>query len=86
LPIKLQNFPYTCVFSADTYFPWAVDVRKKKMENLDYFENFKKQNSFSLSFNTSWFVFKTLSKDQEGFRDDFQAQKAAFSVHSIKEF
>ena len=36
--------------------------------------------------NTSWLVFKTLNKAQEGFRDESEVWKAAFPVRSIREF
>jgi len=40
----------------------------------------------SLTYNTSLSVFKTLRKDLECFIDKFKAQKAAFGMHSIREF
>jgi len=33
-----------------------------------------------------WSVFEALNKGQEGFRDEPEAWKAAFPVHSTKEF
>ena len=54
----------------------------KIMEQRGYFENIK--NHFNPLIMDKMFVFKTLSKGLEGFRDKFEIWKASFPVYSIR--
>jgi len=54
------------------------------MENCGYFLKFQKSPlTVSFAYDT---VFKSLGKGLECFIDKYKAQKAAFGMHSIREF